>query len=127
MNNQQAFDIALRGMRAQKYRRSMTSYGMCCYASHNGDRCAIGHLLPESVLGMVKNSLVNTSTLSDLKNFYAVTERLFDDCGHNFLLALQGVHDNINNYFPSLRDTQKAIEMEMKRLAEEWGLEYRDE
>lgn len=46
MTNQQMFDKAVRGLRAQGFQRSMQGT-RCCYHSSDGKKCAWGHVDPE--------------------------------------------------------------------------------
>lgn len=120
MNNQEAFDTALRGMRAQGYALSKNE-GDCCYFADNGNRCAVGHLLPESTKAEVtlKFNMVHVHLLQKL---LPEVGKALKDCGFTFLKDLQAIHDVTPEY--EEYDLKGYFESQMRRLAVNYNLNF---
>lgn len=127
LTRQQLFDNALNGIRAQGHRASGTcehgDYFECLYIAPSGDRCAIGHSIPESITYDQLDELgVNSNTApSTLVGHLPELERVFNgmDTSWRFLSDLQAVHDNIVNHHDA-----EQFESEMAELAQKCELVY---
>lgn len=86
MNNQEAFNISVPALLKQNCKS--ISRGMCKYRGNDGTRCAIGHLIPDSIY----DKEMEGKRIPTLYSFPAIKE-LFKDCDHVFLYELQDVHD----------------------------------
>jgi len=116
MNNQEAFDRALRGIRAQGYRQSLTGTG-CAYRGENGLKCAIGHCIDDDELARrmdIGHATSITALLNSAKHLNLNT--LFKDCDERLLLRLQHAHDRIRSPTP--------FEDEMSLIAAHHNLSY---
>lgn len=127
MNQQEIFDRVLSSIRGQDYRKSFRDNGSakptCVYIDEKGDRCAIGHLLPESVIDDMRtvNLSYNSATISQIKRFYPEVNELFKDIPTIFLVDLMDCHDGMAEY-PGAERTE--FERNMKAVALRYGLIY---
>jgi hypothetical protein len=107
--NQQAFDAVvehLAGMKGRSVRQDAILPASCSYRGANGQRCAIGALIPRFVGG-------DWGTVYDL-----VDQHRLDPGDVNVVLLrkLQKVHDSLNNWVGDRFDNWQALI--------EIGLEY---
>lgn len=115
LTRQDAFNAALFGIRGQGYRRSVRSETWVCrYRGENGDKCAIGHCIPDN---LYSESMEKLRFDSLMRSFPAIGKLLPKD-SHSFLLRLQRIHDN------RLEVSWKIFELSMEQLARDESLTY---
>ncbi len=92
MTNQEAFDIAYKGLAAQGFRRSIVadeSDAMSCrYRGPNGLKCAIGHLIPDSLYqpewdqGLSLHRVISVCGLGSVRlDLINAMQNAHDSCG----------------------------------------------
>lgn len=117
MTNQEAFDLVLDGIRGQGYQRATMrgndGKAYCCYFADNGNRCAIGHLLPEDTKEWVTNDMPYEEILEKLK-------RPLDMVSHALLDYLMMGHDDRLDSSQPKADFEKY----MIYLAQRYELKY---
>lgn len=116
-NNQDAFDIALNGIRKQNYKISTTKEGSCAYRGENGLRCALGHMIPNKLYKSGMEGLVPDHSL--LRDFPELGVYL-ENVDVELLTDLQCAHDSYLGYNKFDYD----YENKMKQIAKNWGLTY---
>ncbi len=118
-SKQEAFDIAVEGIRGQEYQPSVVGY-TCRYRGDNGRKCALGFLITDeeydpaldkagSLSGLLSENLctVNNTELKSL------------------LVQLQYVHDNLGGLDDRSTEWYKdRFEKGFQRLAKEFDLVY---
>ena len=113
MTNQEAFDRALQGIRAQGYRQS-GSGGVCMYRGPDGLKCGVGHCIPdEEYRAMFEQKAIHVLFQQGvvISSLVGVDRRLLNQ--------LQRAHDSLlggYNYFP--------WERRMQEIALQSGLKY---
>lgn len=88
MNNQTAFNRAVRALRLQG-KRSVDKWESCLYRGPDELKCAIGHLIPDRVY----NEEMENRNPYNLCEKSPYLRRLFTDCDLTFLAELQIIHD----------------------------------
>lgn len=120
LTNQQAFDKALFGIRAQGYKRSMKGI-VCMYRGNNGTKCAVGHCIPDELYDPAfddREKMTNWAVISaDHKNSQAV--QLLSACSSELLYEMQTCHD----YMPE-KEAHVFFEKEMRDIAKQFDLVY---
>lgn len=117
MKAQQIFDTVVHHLRQQK-RKSQANNSDCLYYHPNGDKCAIGCLIP---FDLYSEEMECTDTGILFFNFPELETHLktdwdFDDYTFNYLLEwLQDIHDNFD---------VAQWENEWKKLAQELNLKH---
>ena len=93
MEIQEALNIAVRGV-VKQGRLAASAAGCCFYQmGKNGPRCAIGHLLTDEQLHLVRIREANTKPVSGL-----VGEGILDfSFRHPFFTELQSAHDHASS------------------------------
>lgn len=130
LTKQEIFDRVLNGIRGQNYRQSQNEVEeVCLYISSNGDRCAVGHLLPEDIIERIKviGLDANRSRIPVLMSrYFPELRRLFSPKDMLFLRALQAIHDCIHEKAAQLEVAHREIfEHDMSYLAKTHNLIYR--
>lgn len=131
MTAQEAFDRVLTGIRRQNYRQSVSDHdsNQCVYVGKGNDRCAIGHLLPESVIKKIKDGppSLNECPISTLKNEFPELKKLFWNIPFGLLDIMQSIHDNMKrNAIAAGLTRADLFERQMLDTAKEYGLVYTD-
>lgn len=122
INNQQAFDAALFGIRSQNYAKAMNEHGDCSYRGKNNTKCAIGHSLPDELYSTsIEGGTIRIIMREPVfKNFYSEVSVVL-------LTDMQRVHDAIGGYTQRKNfnnDPKDYFEFEMKKIAISWDLQY---
>lgn len=122
MNNQQAFDKAIAGIRGQNYRQSI--YGCstrCAYISSHefafDTRCPVGHLLDLDTCKNVSDEVIYLLDRNHKSYDESVAVQLAG-LSVRMLDRFQIAHDDY------LADSAEAFEAEMKRIAKSIRLRY---
>lgn len=87
---QQAFDLALNGIRGQQYRQSAKGLN-CVYRGPGGLKCAVGHMLPDDLYDPKMDD--TTTAAGMLGTEFPATAALFQDVPPDLLSDLQFAHD----------------------------------
>ena len=142
ITNQQAFDAALFGIRAQNYARSGRMHSgdfYCLYRDSAGRRCAIGHIIPDAIYTRdIENTGVahlcvgrlTDNTNEDDSYIQASLERaqpVFDfleALDPHLLSALQSAHDDDLDPTGVHCDNPGRFEGRMRDIAAAYGLTY---
>ena len=89
MNNQEVFNMAVRGLAWQGFRRSVSPSGRCQYRGGGGRKCAIGHCIPdEEYMPEMEGKSISSEVMTTVRT------RLFAGADLPFLAALQAAHDS---------------------------------
>lgn len=134
LTNQQFFDNALFGIRAQGYVPSQiqhpvdsekpgTKCAKCAYRGIMGRKCAIGFSIPDELYspkiddgdGMSVDSLARNPEYPELNN-------LFSKANKELLERMQCLHDHLQ--YLAAEERPKTFEKGMAVLAKEFGLKY---
>jgi len=111
MTNQTAFNIASVALLTQNA-FSMTDDGnICAYRDADGNKCAIGHLIPDELYEEVTEGLDVIEMLRKSQHIAL----LLAECEDQFLTDLQNVHDEATH--------PETFSTELLRLAAEWHLD----
>lgn len=96
MNRQEIFDKVLDHLRTQGKPAVESIKGICQYLTNDGRKCAIGCLIPEGSTAFNTKGNVNVllERNPELKELWGVNS----DNDVEFLLTMQGVHDNQSNW-----------------------------
>ena len=139
ITQQQAFDAALFGIRAQNYVQSLGINGGCTYRGRAGRKCGVGHALPDElcVLDGVGIDSADTGKLSGPGNATIDTllrdtrwgphlSPFFEHCSLPFLTDLQGAHDYGLHYAVQSApgEAPASFERRMAAIAKQYGLTY---
>ena len=117
LTNQEIFDKALFGIRAQNYAPSGTS-GSCQYRGQNGTKCAIGHCIDDKTAYKWDNSRgtsIGSVSYSDPVSF----KKYFAESDLEFLGGLQVIHDTVTG-----KTGGHAFENDMYKFAKKHDLHY---
>jgi hypothetical protein len=95
MTRQEAFDQAFYGITAQKG-PSMSPKGFCLYRDPNGNKCAIGHLIPDYLYSPAMDA--EATGVNEIMTFYSAIGTLLHGLGATFLNDLQTAHDAAVSY-----------------------------
>lgn len=88
--------IAYYGEDPEGRRAAADSHGGNCYYEIDGRRCAVGRILTEDEMEIVRGEAWLRSAADRLPR--AIVMRLDDTYGIGFLLALQQLHDDVGNW-----------------------------
>jgi hypothetical protein len=120
INNQQAFDNALFGIRNQGYKQSLTSVktscASCAYRGEDGLKCGVGHSIPDELYKVEMEGKHFSNLLSEHPEF----QTFFENANWQLLSKIQWAHDNYLNFGYGPGD----FEEEMKEIANEFNLNY---
>jgi hypothetical protein len=117
MNNQQAFDNALFGIRNQGYRQSITSdESSCAYRGNNDLKCGVGHSIPDELYKKGMEGKAFNNLLSE----HPEIQDLFQNVDWQLLSKIQWAHDK---YLESGFENWQ-YEAEMKEIANTYKLKY---
>lgn len=95
LTNQQVFDNALNGVRAQGYVRSQSLSGSCSYRGDGTLKCGIGHSIPDEVYDYAMDCADNSTAVNDVICKFSKLGDLFQNCNKELLQDLQDAHDNM--------------------------------
>ena len=115
LTNQQVFDNALNGVRAQGYVRSQSLSGSCSYRGDGTLKCGIGHSIPDEVYVPSMDCLEN-SAINEVVRRFSDIYGLFKDCDKRMLNNIQQAHD--------IMDKPSQFEDAMRTVAIEFDLKY---
>lgn len=121
-SKQEAFDTAMEKLLAQGC-VSADEDGQCLYRNPNGNKCAIGHLIPDEFYdplfeGRPAFNVVEALEINGYKMFY------IDRPDYVFANSMQRyLHDDLRNELNFI----EALRIESKKFATTWGLEYKYE
>lgn len=107
---QEVFDAAVKGLASQGFQQSMADLEAigkvgCAYRGSDGLRCAVGHLIPDSIY----TSEMEDMRASALLGKYPEVSALFsEDISREFLDALQWCHDTAD-YAYGIRSMQRRL------------------
>lgn len=121
LTNQEAFDKALFGIRAQGYLQSISENDKCAYRGEDGRKCAIGHCLPDELAEEIK--WLDTATFSSWSSIRKAPEfaefssvKMLQGCNPSLLSELQNVHDSMQD--------KENFEDRMQEIAQFYDLVY---
>lgn len=131
---QEAFDKAVAGLRAQNYERSF-AHGMCLYRAPGGNKCAVGHLIPDELYfpGLENagarqivdgNLCTEPETAEDQRKLEVLGDMLRPTVG--MLAHLQRLHDGDRDYNTGVLKPIPTREFEagFAAIAARFGLVY---
>jgi len=137
MTNQEIYDKVLFGLRKQGHASAMYDehgeFESCAYRGDNGDRCAVGMLIPDEIYnqeieGLGLYSIVNSedfceSTPPFTRMRVAMLRQILKESGIkknqlHFVRELQIAHDD------GLNHSTKLFEERMQGIAKEYDLMY---
>lgn len=114
---QKLFDQVLTAMREQRVRSTSSGTEMCLYRGPRGNKCALGHLIPDKAY----DKEMECNTLNGLMTKSHFLDGLSDD-RQDLLGDLQDKHDE---WMPTRKGlSMKPFEAEMAVLAQERSLTY---
>ena len=121
MNKQELFDKVYGTLIKQGCRAYSMEYHACEYKDSEGNKCAVGHLLPEGHEAFFSGSSVAgiLSKWPDLKEHFGVE----DDADIHFLGRLQSAHDNASHDNVDGEDFVGDFRDNMVRIAQKYKLE----
>jgi hypothetical protein len=97
----------------------LEDWGECQYRTSTGARCAIGHLLPDSLIDRISQSN-NSTRLHILMKLYSEVDTLLGGLDNiAFLTQLQDCHDFLGWESPGFC---QAFDSRMRKLAVEYQL-----
>ncbi len=117
LTNQQYFDNALLGVRAQGYEPS-TQEGNCRYRGDEGRKCGAGFSIPDSVY----DPDMEGKRIDDVICEWEKVRVLLDYVNQILVRRVQGIHDSLVDYSPTERPVY--FEFEMRNEAEAMNLIY---
>lgn len=112
---QQVFDHVLKALRKQG-KASVDTQGNCFYRTPEGLKCAAGHCIPDD---LYRPSFENES-IDKLINSYSLVLPWMTSEHIPLMIALQSAHDI------DLGHRITSWEKEMKKIAEKFGLMYKE-
>jgi hypothetical protein len=137
ITNQQAFDAALYGIRAQKYARSgWMDEGnfLCLYRDSSGRKCAVGHILPDAIYTpdiettavqyLCRGMLRQGDTYNPAKQRAQPVFDLLHGLDQGLLSALQSAHDDDLDPTGFHCGNPGRFEGRMRDIAAAYGLTY---
>jgi hypothetical protein len=127
MNNQDVLNMNYDWFIVQGHKQSNKADGTsCAYRGYNGNKCAIGAVIPDELYQTDFDTF--DFTVTKLLDRVPVIEEYFKDCSREFLKELQTAHDSpfLYYHFGDIeKDDFKSIyAWNLKRLAKEFGLVY---
>ena len=128
-SRQFVFTLSLQALRRQKAPAFNETQGGCAYRDQHGNRCAIGALLPDSLLNTLQGARMTVGFVGLPETIKQFLLALCPDI--EFLTTLQEMHDNAampdletSIGFQSDAETfPERLEQNARWLAEEYGLE----
>ncbi len=110
MNRQEIFNTVYTRLMTQG-RRAMNGKA-CAYLAPNGNRCAVGHLIPDGHAGLMATCDVDSLILrhTDLADLFEIESH--ED--RHFLMGIQGAHDNCYD----IRDFRETFKRNMQKIAD---------
>ncbi len=117
MNNQEAYNAALFGIRAQNYKQSVGNSG-CLYRGPEGRKCGIGHSLPDDLVEQYMPDGSADTAIQPVLDTCEGIRSFYKDCSGGLLQDLQWHHDQ------TLANGANAFEREMQRIATIYDLTY---
>lgn len=133
LTNQQMFDNALRGVRAQgcasRDKETNSSYPRCLYRGPDGTKCGIGQSLPDALYRPKMDTCTMPLGIMQLLELYPDVQAVFGppptpECGPDFRVELQIAHDGAYEDDPG--DFISGFNARMRELAEEFQLQYEE-
>ena len=100
---------------------------LCLYRGLNGEKCAIGILIPDDKWNpdCENQSPVQALANCGIKDYFH--DEVFEALdGIYFLRDLQGAHDIVCYTFASTGSTKSTIETSLRNLAKKWKLKIQD-
>lgn len=135
MTNQEMFDKAWAGLRAQEWQLALGKSGGCVYLSPEGKRCAWGHVDPE---GTAQAGCYNGSGVGSLRRMGIGLAAHLSGPELKFAEELQNAHDGTNadpnalhgsggmtdgnGQWHTSMNTPPDMEGRLRHLAKLWGL-----
>lgn len=119
---QELFTTAFEGLRSQKWRRAVSVGGGCRYRTPQGDKCAIGHCIPDDKYDPIFDTELGSistgykSEYEESANYKAMRKAAgirFADLG--FAKSMQVTHDSASSNDPA----------ELERKFREFGENHR--
>lgn len=104
----------------ERHGRSVTGpEGGCCYRAPNGNRCAVGVLLPDHLWrpGLNSTPILSLATRTSSTAHAQAIEEWIDKRGRDFLYRLQSAHDYVNAI-----DFRRAIGRKLREIAKWFDL-----
>jgi hypothetical protein len=123
LTNQEIFDKALFGIRAQNYVKS-EKIDICAYRGDGGLKCVVGHCIDDETANLW--DIKDDSSISHIGKTDPTFLLFFDFEQIDFLERLQFVHDGMNDtgkLNPKVHN-KELFETGMKELAEHFDLVY---
>jgi len=114
--HQTAFETAAKALIAQNDFSLVDDGSTCAYRDPDGNKCAIGHLIPNELYGEVTEGL---GVIEMLKQAPSIAP-LFAECEDQFLTELQGVHDNLEQ---TAIESPEGFAIALSRFAWDWDLD----
>ena len=118
MKNQTIFNKVLEHIRSMKH-QSLNASGNCVYRTPDGNKCAVGCLIPNKDYSPKMDNIDSTEISSVWHRFKAL-KRLFKDDQLELLRDLQKVHDDICNW----SERGFVGNQLMRIIARKHGLQY---
>lgn len=116
MTNQEAFNLALFGIRNQGYKQSITSDSdSCAYRGNDNLKCGVGHCIPDE---LYKPEMENQTARVLMANYPRIGQ-LFETVNEYMLTEIQICHDH-----DLLGEESQRFELRMQGIADEYGLIY---
>ena len=116
MNNQEAFDLAVKHLYFQGERSYDYNKQFCTYRNSNGTRCAVGALIPDELY----SKEMETKDIGQLINNNVSIKKYFEDVEKYLLVDLQDIHDSQHNWnSEGLNDIGVFL---LRNLANRYGL-----
>jgi hypothetical protein len=122
LDRQKAFNTAYHGLAAQGFEQSRTAAG-CAYRAHDGKRCALGYLIPDSIYHPKFEGLGPCKLPQEFFDYIGAQKsedsqinvaKWMPTLDEYFLIRLQAVHDS--------NETPAAMKLALENFAREEGL-----
>lgn len=124
LNHQLIFTHVLTALRTQA-KPALSDMGGCVYIAENGSRCAVGHLIDQSLYtdDMEGAPIGNRpNVVAAIKPEFGVSDSVTDP---DFLRELQRyMHDSLSDFVDDEEGFLLALEKHAKEFALRWLLEY---
>jgi hypothetical protein len=128
LTNQEIFDKALFGIRAQGYKQSGKFEGGCSYRGGDDLKCAVGHCIDDETANKWDLLESDTSIEYVSQEIPESFKKYFSESQVDFLGKIQHIHDNMRHsndeFFDPLEKNGKLFEERMSELAYEFNLVY---
>jgi hypothetical protein len=120
MHTRQAiFDTVAKALIAQGKPAIVASGGMCLYRTHDGNKCGIGHLIPDAEYSDKIEGLGIDGILSNCLPIGPTVKAIANAVGEDFLMDLQGAHDNAAKE----KDFRPSFKVRMRDVARKYTLD----